>query len=53
MASKSRLFPILRFVEEGKLKHVVGQVLPLEAAAEGHRLLEERRVFGKVVLQVG
>ena len=53
MASKSRLFPILRFVEEGKLKPVVGQVLPLEAAAEGHRLLEERLVFGKVVLQVG
>ncbi|BAW01377.1 alcohol dehydrogenase zinc-binding domain-containing protein [Thermus thermophilus] len=53
MASKSRLFPILRFVEEGKLKPVVGQILPLEAAAEGHRLLEERRVFGKVVLQVG
>lgn len=53
MASKSLLFPILRFVEEGKLKPVVGQVLPLEAAAEGHRLLEERRVFGKVVLQVG
>jgi len=53
MASKSRLFPILRFVEEAKLKPVVGQVLPLEAGAEGHRLLEERRVFGKVVLQVG
>ncbi|VCU53556.1 Alcohol dehydrogenase [Thermus thermophilus] len=53
MASKSRLFPILRFVEEGKLKPVVGQILPLEGAAEGHRLLEERRVFGKVVLQVG
>jgi len=53
MASKSRLFPILRLVEEGKLKPVVGQILPLEGAAEGHRLLEERRVFGKVVLQVG
>ena len=52
MGSKSRLFPILRFVEQGKLKPVVGQVLPLEEAAEGHRLLEERRVFGKVVLQV-
>ncbi|MFN3179457.1 MAG: zinc-binding dehydrogenase [Thermus sp.] len=52
MGSKSRLFPILRFVEQGKLKPVVGQVLPLEEAAEGHRLLEERRVFGKVVLRV-
>ncbi|GLV47644.1 alcohol dehydrogenase [Thermus sp. LT1-2-5] len=52
MASKSRLYPILRFVEMGKLRPVVGQVLPLEEAAEGHRLLEERRVFGKVVLRV-
>ncbi|MDM7324136.1 MAG: zinc-binding dehydrogenase [Thermus sp.] len=52
MGSKSRLFPILRFVEQGKLRPVVGQVLPLEEAAEGHRLLEERRIFGKVVLRV-
>ena len=52
MGSKSRLFPILRFVEQGRLKPVVGQVLPLEEAAEGHRLLEERRGFGKVVLRV-
>lgn len=53
MGSKSHLFPILRFVEQGKLRPVVGQVLPLEEAAEGHRLLEERRVFGKVVLRMG
>ncbi len=52
MASKSRLYPILRFVREGKLKPVVGAVLPLEEAAEAHRLLEERAVFGKVVLEV-
>lgn len=52
MASKSRLFPILRWVAQGRLKPVVGAVLPLEAAAEGHRLLEGRRVFGKVVLEV-
>ncbi|MFD3005708.1 zinc-binding dehydrogenase [Thermus tengchongensis] len=52
MGSKSRLFPILRFVEQGRLKPVIGQVLPLEEAAEGHRLLEERRIFGKVVLRV-
>lgn len=52
MASKSRLFPILEQVSRGQLKPVVGQVLPLEQAAEGQRLLEERQVFGKVVLQV-
>lgn len=52
MGSKSRLFPILRWVAEGRLKPIVGATLPLAQAAEGHRLLEERRVFGKVVLEV-
>lgn len=52
MASKSRLFPILRFVEEGRLKPVVGTVLPLSLAAKAHLLLEERQVFGKVVLEL-
>jgi NADPH:quinone reductase-like Zn-dependent oxidoreductase len=52
MASKSRLFPILKFVEEGRLLPVVGATLPLSQAAEGHRLLEARSVFGKVVLEV-
>lgn len=52
MGSKNRLFPILRWVAEGRLKPVVGATLPLAQAAEGHRLLEERGVFGKVVLEV-
>jgi NADPH:quinone reductase-like Zn-dependent oxidoreductase len=51
MASKSRLFPILKLVSEGKLKAVVSEVLALQEAAAGHRLLEERRSFGKVVLE--
>ena len=53
MASKSRLFTILKFVEEGRLSPVVEATLPLNQAAEGHRLLEARSVFGKVVLAVG
>ena len=53
MASKSRLFPILRFVAEGKLKPIVSEVLPLAEAQAGHRLLEDRGTFGKVVLEVG
>jgi NADPH:quinone reductase-like Zn-dependent oxidoreductase len=52
MASKSRLWPVLKFVAEGKLKPIVGATLPLAQAAEAHRMLEERRVFGKVVLEV-
>lgn len=52
MGSKSLLFPILRWVAEGRLKPIVAITLPLAQATEGHRLMEERRVFGKVVLEV-
>jgi NADPH:quinone reductase-like Zn-dependent oxidoreductase len=52
MGSKGMLFPILEHVKAGRLKPVVGRVLPLWDAAEGHRLLESRAVFGKVVLEV-
>jgi NADPH:quinone reductase len=40
------------WVAEGKLSPVVGHVLPAESAAEGYRLLLERRNFGKVVLKM-
>jgi NADPH:quinone reductase-like Zn-dependent oxidoreductase len=52
MGSKGTLFGILEHVKAGKLRPVVDRVLPLWDAAEGHRLLEGRAVFGKVVLEV-
>jgi NADPH:quinone reductase-like Zn-dependent oxidoreductase len=52
MGSKSVLFDVLEHVRAGKLRPVVDRVLPLAEAAEAHRLLEERIVFGKVVLSV-
>jgi NADPH:quinone reductase-like Zn-dependent oxidoreductase len=39
-------------VQAGKLKPVVDRVLPLWSAAEAHKLLEDRKVFGKIVLEV-
>ena len=42
----------LRLVAEGKLRPVVDRVLPIQQAAEGHRLLEERSVLGKIVLKL-
>jgi alcohol dehydrogenase len=42
----------LRLVAEGRLKPVVDRVLPIQQAAEGHRLLEERSVLGKIVLKL-
>lgn len=52
MGPKGDLFGILRLVEEGRLSPVVDRVLPLWSAVEAHRLLEERKAFGKVVLEV-
>jgi NADPH:quinone reductase-like Zn-dependent oxidoreductase len=52
LASKSRLFEIMTLVGSGRLKPVVHAVLPLADVAEGHRLIEARAAFGKIVLAV-
>ncbi|MBN9164537.1 MAG: alcohol dehydrogenase [Myxococcales bacterium 68-20] len=52
MGPKGDLFGILRHVEDGRLRPVVDRVMPLWSAVEAHRLLEERKVFGKIVLAV-
>ncbi len=50
MGSKADLLAVLGHVAAGRLRPVVHQVLPLAEAAEGHRLLEARAAFGRVVL---
>ncbi|HEY4016253.1 MAG TPA: zinc-binding dehydrogenase [Polyangiaceae bacterium] len=52
MGSKGLLFGILDHVRAGRLRPVVGRVLPLWEAREAHRALESREVFGKVVMEV-
>jgi NADPH:quinone reductase-like Zn-dependent oxidoreductase len=52
MGSKGDLFDILALVKDGKLRPVVDRVMPLWEAAEAHRVLEDRKAFGKVVLEV-
>jgi putative PIG3 family NAD(P)H quinone oxidoreductase len=42
-----------RDLEAGALRPVVDRVVPLERAADAHRLLEASEHFGKVVLRVG
>lgn len=51
MGSRHELLEVLRLVESGAFKPVVHAVLPMERAAEAHRILEDRRVVGKVVLE--
>jgi alcohol dehydrogenase len=48
---KSDLEALLNLVARRTLLPVVDRILPLEQAAEGERLLEDREVFGKVLLE--
>jgi NADPH:quinone reductase-like Zn-dependent oxidoreductase len=52
MGPKGALFPILEHMAAGRLRPVVDRVLPLWSAADAHRALEARAVFGKIVLDV-
>lgn len=51
MGSKADLLTVLGHVASGTLSPVLHEVLPLARAADAHRILEERRAFGKVVLE--
>ena len=51
MGSKADLLAVLAHVSAGRLKPVVDRVLPLARAADGHRALEAREAFGKIVLE--
>jgi NADPH:quinone reductase-like Zn-dependent oxidoreductase len=41
---------LMGLIVEGRMKPVIDEVLPLERATEGLRLIENREVFGKVVV---
>jgi NADPH:quinone reductase-like Zn-dependent oxidoreductase len=43
---------VMSLVFDGKLKPIISTILPLTEVQEGHRLLEEGDVFGKVVLEI-
>ena len=52
MGSIAELQEIMTHVAAGRLRPVVDRVLPLSKIAEGHRILEAREAFGKIVLQL-
>ena len=53
MGSLGDVYRVLRLIEAGKLEAVVDDVLPLSQIGEAHRRLENREVFGKLVLTPG
>lgn len=52
MAPPDDFRTVMGLIFEGKLKPVVGQVMPLEQAADAQRVLESGDVFGKIVLTI-
>jgi alcohol dehydrogenase len=49
--SVSDLEALLGLIRDGRLEPVIDRVLPIDQAAEGERLLEDREVIGKVLLK--
>jgi len=41
----------MTLIQDGKMKPVIDQVLPLDQAIEGLRFLRDREVIGKVVVE--
>ncbi len=41
---------LMQLIQDGRMKPMIDKVLPLEQAAEGLRLLQDREVIGKVVV---
>jgi alcohol dehydrogenase len=41
---------LMDLIQQGAMKPVIDEVLPLERAAEGLRMIENREVFGKVII---
>jgi len=51
-ANAEELTQVLELVAQGRIQPMIGEVLPLESAAEAHRMLAENRNFGRLVLRV-
>lgn len=52
MGSRWEMLSVLALVRDGLVKPVIHSVLPMEEVAQGHRLLEDREVIGKVVIRI-
>jgi len=50
MAAPSEFRQVMRLVFEGALSPVIHETMPLEEAGRAHRILEEEKFFGKLVL---
>jgi NADPH:quinone reductase-like Zn-dependent oxidoreductase len=50
MGNREELHHLFKLIEQKKFKPVVDRILPWTQLKEAHQLLEERKIFGKVIL---
>ena len=49
--TKQDLIDLMSYIQEGSMLPVIDTVLPLEDGAEGIRMIEDREVFGKIIIE--
>lgn len=52
MGARKHLLKGLELVEMGFIKPIVGKVMSIDKIQNAHKLIEERKIFGKVVLKI-
>lgn len=52
MGSLAELYKVIEMAEQGIIKPIVDQVIPLKEAVSAHQRMESRQNFGKIVLKV-
>ena len=50
MGSQREFLDVMKCLFRRQLRPVIDRVLPLTEAGVGHELIEQRKVFGKIVL---
>ena len=49
--TKEDLTDLMSYIEDGSMEPVIDTTLPLEQGAEGVRMIENREVFGKIIIE--
>ena len=49
--TKEDLTDLMSYIQDGSMEPVIDTTLPLEQGAEGIRMIEDREVFGKIIIE--
>ena len=52
LGNKSEFMSVVKLASENKLEPIIAQILPLKDAAKAHQIMEDRKHFGKIVLEI-